>query len=127
MKKILMGLVLGLLVFGKVFAIDWIKYGTFESEEAGTYDVYFDYDATEPFELENESIEYFLHLQRGYEKVEVHWYENEDSWWCNKGVKHNCYATLEMYKDYRVEYHVNSDGTVTEYVFSGFLNPEAEE
>ena len=59
-------------------------------------------------------------------KVEVYWYENEDSWWRNKGVEHNCYATLEVYKDHRVEDHVNSDGTVTEYVFSGFKNLKNE-
>lgn len=122
MKKIVMTLVLSLLVFGKVFAVDWVKYGTFENEEVGTYDVFFDYDAKEPFDLKNESIEYFLYLQRGYEKVEVHWYENEDSWWCNVGAEHNCYATLQVYEDHRVVDHVNNDGTVTEYVFSGFKN-----
>ena len=127
MKKIITMLFLGLLMFGKVFALDWVRYGIFETEELGTVVVYFDYDATEPFELENESIEYFLYLQRGYEKVEVYLYEDVDSCWCNKGIEHNCYATLEMYEDYRVEYHVNSDGSVTEYVFSGFKNPEDEE
>ena len=126
MKKIITMLLLSLLI-SSVFAIDWVKINTVETEENGTFDVYFDFDATEPFELENESIEYFLHLQRGYEKVEVYLYENIDSWWCNKGVEHNCYATLEMYEDYRVEYHVNSDGSVTEYIFSGFKNPEDEE
>ena len=127
MKRILSVITLLIFLVSSVFATDWVRYGIFENEEVGTCVVSFDYDATEPFELENESIEYFLYLQRGYEKVEVYWYENVDSWWCNKGVEHNCYATLEMYEDYRVEYHVNSDGSVTEYVFSGFKNPENEE
>ena len=54
MKKIITMLFLSLLVFSSVFAIDWVRYGIFENEEVGTCVVYFDYDATEPFELENE-------------------------------------------------------------------------
>ena len=120
MKKILTTLlVLGLFI-SSAFAIDWVKYGTYENADVGTYDVYFDYDSTEPFDLEKESIEYFLYLQKGYESVKVRHIENKDWYWCNKGVELNCYATLEIYKDCRVEDHVNSDGTVTEYIYSGF-------
>ena len=52
MKKIITMLFLSLLVFSSVFATNWIKYGTYEAEEMGTVDIYFDYDATEPFALE---------------------------------------------------------------------------
>ena len=52
MKKIITMLFLSLLVFSSVFATNWIKYGTYETEEMGTVDIYFDYDATEPFALE---------------------------------------------------------------------------
>lgn len=117
MKKIFIGLVLSLLVFGKVFATDWIKYGAYENEEAGIYYVYFDYDATEPFDVKNESIEYYLFLKKEYENVEVNSYDKSENMWCSKGAEHNCYATLEVYKDYIMEDHVNSDGSVTEYIF----------
>ena len=79
MKKILSVITLLVLLVSSVFAADWVKYGTYENEEAGIYYVYFDYDATEPFDIKNESIEYFLYLQRGYEKVEVYLYEDVDS------------------------------------------------
>lgn len=117
MKKILAMLVLSLLVFGKVFAFDWVEYGTYENEEAGIYIVYFDYDATEPFDVKNESIEYYLSLKKEYENVEVKSYDKSENMWCSKGAEHNCYATLEVYKDYIMEDHVNSDGSVTEYIF----------
>lgn len=119
MKKILVTLFLSLLI-SSAFAIDWVRYGTYESADVGTYDVYFDYEATEPFALEKESIIYLLYLQKGYEKVEVRHIENKDWYWCNKGAELGYYATLERYKDCWVEDHINSDGTVTEYIFSGF-------
>ena len=59
MKKIIMGLVLSLMMTFGMFAADWVKYGTLE----GAVDVYFDVDATKPFDIKNESIEYFLFLQ----------------------------------------------------------------
>lgn len=121
MKKMVILLLLSLLV-GSAFAADWVKYGTYENDADGVYDVYFDFEATEPFDLEKESIKYFLGLQKGYEKVEVHLYNMEDWMWCVEGVEHNCYATLIMKKDFREEYHVNNDGTVTVYTFSGFKN-----
>ena len=62
MRKIIMGLVLSLLV-SSVFAVDLVKYATYETETMGTIDVYFDYDATEPFDIKNESIKHFLFLQ----------------------------------------------------------------
>lgn len=120
MKKIITMLFLGLLVFGKVFAVDLIKYATYETESMGTIDVYFDYDATEPFDIKNESIEYFLFLQDNYEDVYV-CLENMEDWWpglCSKAVDHNCYVIIMECGAGCAETHINSDGTVTVYTYT---------
>ena len=119
MKKIIMGLVLSLLVFGKVFAVDWVKYATYETESMGTVDVYFDYDATEPFDIKNESIKHFLFLQDIYEDVYV-CLENMEDWWpwlCSKAIKCNCYNIYMESKDGCADTYINNDGTVTVYTY----------
>lgn len=123
MKKILMGLVLGLLVFGKVFAVDWVKVYTNENE-AETYDVYLDFDAREPFYIKCESIEYFLNLKDLYEEVEVCLVEDEDE---NEDLnplldfafENNYYAMRMEYEDYCADIHISIDGTVIMYIYSG--------
>ena len=128
MKKILSIITLFITLVGSVFATDWVRHGSFKNDKAGAYVVLFDYDATEPFELEKESIEYFLWLQQNYEKVEVHLFSDElakkENWWCLTGAKHNCYATLEIYEDYVMEDHVNKDGTITQYICYNKINKE---
>ena len=116
MKRIITIILSLFILVGTVFATDWKKYGTYESTKTGAYEVYFDYDATEPFELEKESVQYLIYLQKNYKKVEVHWYNMSENAWCAKGAEYKCYSTLEAYKDYVIEDHVNKDGTVTEYV-----------
>ena len=118
MKKIITMLFLSLLV-SSVFAVDLIKYNTYETERMGTIDVYFDYDATEPFDIKNESIEYFLFLQDNYEDVYV-CLENMEDWWpglCSKAVEHNCYVIIMECEDGCADTHINSDGTVTVYTY----------
>lgn len=128
MKKLLSVILLLVLLVGSAFATDWVRHGSFKNDKAGAYVVLFDYDATEPFELEKENIEYFLCLQQNYEKVEVHLFSSElaqkENWWCLTGAKHNCYATLEIYEDYVMEDHVNKDGTITQYIC--YKNKEEE-
>lgn len=119
MKKILMGLVLSLMMAANIFAVDLIKYKTYETESMGTIDVYFDYDATEPFDIKNESIEYFLFLQDSYEDVYV-CLENMEDWWpllCNKAVELNCYVFIMECGSGYAETRINSDGTVTVYTY----------
>lgn len=119
MKKIITMLFLSLLV-SSVFAVDWIKYRTYETESMGTIDVYFDYDATEPFDIKNESIEYFLFLQDSYEDVYV-CLENMEDWWpllCNRAVERNCYVFIMKCGAGYAETHINSDGTVTVYTYT---------
>lgn len=119
MKKILMGLVLSLIMAANIFAVDLIKYNTYETERMGTIDVYFDYDATEPFDIKNESIKYFLFLQDSYEEVEVH-LENMEDWWpwlCSEAIENNCYYILMECRDGCADTFINKDGTVTVYTY----------
>ena len=116
MKRFIITITLLIGLVGSVFATDWKKYGAYENNKAGTYEVFFDYDASEPFELEKESVNYLIYLQKIYKKVEVHWYNMSENTWCAKGAEYKCYSTLEVYKDYVIEDHVNNDGTITEYV-----------
>ena len=128
MKKIIMGLVLSLLVFGKVFAVDWVKVLTSENEEMETYNLYLDFDVREPFYIKCESIEYFLLLQDLYEEVEVCLVEDED-WQCmlDFAFENNYYSMRMEYEDYCADIHINIDRTVTMYTYRGFKNPENEE
>ena len=133
MKKIIMGLVLSLLVFGKVFAYDWVKYTTLGNEETGTMDVFFDMDATEPSDIKNESIRYFLFLQNIFEGVTVELLKNnevdEDMDWLwllwNKAVEHNCYSIFIEYGDARLNMCIHNDDTATVYYY--FFDIEDEE
>ena len=123
MKKIITMLFLGLLV-SSVFATDWVKYETLENEEVRICDIYFDFDATEPFDINNESIRYFLFLQGIYEAVEVSLENIEDRLICSKAVEHNCYAVLMEYGDCAIEEHINKDDTITQYTY--WKNKEEE-
>lgn len=118
MKKIITMLFLSLLV-SSVFAVDLIKYNTYETESMGTIDVYFDYDATEPFDIKNESIKHFLFLQDIYEDVYV-CLENMEDWWpwlCSKAIKCNCYNIFMECEDGCADTYINNDGTVTVYTY----------
>ena len=123
MKKILIGLILSLLVFGKVFATDWVKYVTYEVENMGTCDVYFDYDSTEPLDIKNESIRYFLFLQDIYEDVDV-WLEKTKDWCLySEAIEHNCYAILIKCGNFYTNIYIHDDDTVTVYTY---LNEDEE-
>ena len=117
MKKIITMLFLSLMMTFGMFATDWVKYETLENEEVRICDVYFDFDATEPFDINNESIRYFLFLQNIYEDVEVSLENIEDWLICSKAVEHNCYAVLMEYGDYCVNIYIHDDNTVTVYSY----------
>ena len=128
MKKVAV-FVLSLLVFGKVFATDWVKVLTSEDEEMETYNLYLDFDAREPFYIKCESIEYFLNLKDLYEEVEVCLVEDEDEdWQCmlDFAFENNYYSMRMEYEDYCADIHINIDGTAIMYIYSGFKNLENE-
>src|SRR5574344_478926 len=114
MKKLLSIITLLVLLVGSAFATNWKKYGTYKDECGDAYEVYFDYDATEPFELEKEDIRYLRNLSFYY-NVSIGWLKYYDDQPYAKGAKHNCYSTFVLYGDVAYEYHVNKDGTITEY------------
>ena len=119
MKRILSVIALLVLLVSSVFAVDLVKYATYETERLGTIDVYFDYDATKPFDIKDESMEYFLFLQDNYEDVYV-CLENMEDWWpglCSKAVENNCYVIIMECGYGCADAHINSDGTVTVYTF----------
>ena len=122
MKKIITMLFLSLLV-SSVFAFDLVKVYTCESE-VGTCNVYFDFDATKPFDIKNESIEYFLILQDFNEEVEVYFYKNKDEdedWkvlW-DLAVENNCYNIFIENENCNIEHRINIDGSVTVYAYRG--------
>ena len=117
MKKLFFTITLLLALVGSAFATNWKKYGTYKGEY-GVYEVYFDYDATEPFELEKEDIRYIMKLQFYYDAF-IAWATYYDDEPYAIGAKHNCYSTLVLYKDepWAYEYHVNKDGTITQFSY----------
>lgn len=121
MKKLLSVITLLVLLVGSAFAWNFKEYGKFENEKAGKYTVLIDLEATEPFDIEKESIKHFIFLQQqGYSFVEVRWwseYSGDVTPWCIYiSEKHKFYCTLETYEDFDIEERVCSDGTVIEYV-----------
>ena len=115
MKKLLSVITLLVLLVGSAFAVDWKKFGTYKDEWGDAYEVYFDYDAKEPFEVEKENIRYILNLQYWYDSTSIFLYKYYDDEPYAIGAKHNRYSTLMLYKDkpHVCECHVNKDGTVT--------------
>lgn len=105
-----------LFLVSSVFAVDWKEYKT-DKDEIGEYKVFFDFDATEPFELEKEDIRYIMNLLLYYSDVTITWSTYYDDEIYSEGAKHNFYSTLLLYEDRAVEYHVNKDGTCTMYYY----------
>ena len=105
-----------LFLVSSAFAVDWKEYKT-DKDEIGEYKVYFDFDATEPFELEKEDIRYIMNLLFYYSDVTITWSTYYDDEIYSEGAKHNFYSTLLLYEDRAVEYHVNNDGTCTMYYY----------
>ena len=125
MKKIITMLILSLLI-NSVFATSWLKYGTYETEEMGTVDVYFDLDSTEPRDIKNESIRYFLFLQDIYEDVDV-WLEKTEDWWLyGEAIEYNCYAIYIESESFNTNIYIHDDGTATLYTYRE-AEAEAEE
>ena len=116
MKRLFTIITLLVLLVGSVFAVDWKEYKT-DKDEIGEYKVYFDFDATEPFELEKEDIRYIMNLLLYYSDVTITWSTYYDDEIYSEGAKHNFYSTLLLYEDRAVEYHVNKDGTCTMYYY----------
>ena len=115
MKKLFVTITLLFALVGSVFAVDWKEYKT-GKDESGEYKVYFDFDATEPFELEKD-VRYIMNIQLYYDVEYIILSKYYDDEIYSEGVKHNFYSTLLLYEDTVLEYHVNNDGTCTIYCY----------
>ena len=120
MKRFIITITLLVLLVGSAFACNFKEYGKFKNEKAGEYTVLIDFEATEPFELEKESIEHFIFLQQQeeYSFVEVRWCDHYSvtPWSIYISEKHKFYCTLETYEDFDIEERVCSDGSIIQYV-----------
>ena len=129
MKRFIITITLLVALVGSAFAWNFKEYGKFKNEKAGEYTVLIDLEATEPFDIEKESIVHFLFLQQQekYSSVKVCWYEpsgDETPWCIAISEKHKFYCTLEIYDDFDIEERVCSDGTVIQYVCYNKINEE---
>lgn len=119
MKKLFITITLLFALVGSAFSWDFIKYGSFENEKAGAYDVYMDIEAREPYNIEKEDIRFLLYLQNQecYSFVKVFYYNpNGEGFWCKAiSEEHKIYCTMERYEGYDCVYHVCDDGRVVEY------------
>lgn len=115
MKRFIITITLLAAFIGSAFAVDWKEYKT-DKDEAGEYKVYFDFDATEPFELEKD-VRYIMNIQLYYSDAYIILSKYYDDEIYSEGVKHNFYSTLLLYEDTVVEYHVNNDETCTIYCY----------
>ena len=120
MKRFIITITLLVLLVGSAFAWNFKEYGKFKDEEAGEYTVRIDLEATEPFDIEKESIRHFLFLQHQeeYSFVEVIWYKPSGDvtpWSIYISEKHKFYCTIEIYDDFDIEERVCSDGSVIQY------------
>ena len=130
MKKLLSVITLLVLLVGSAFAWNFKEYGKFKNEKAGEYTVLIDLEATEPFDIEKESIKHLLFLQQQeeYSYVDVSWYEPSGDvappWCIYISEKHKFYCTLEIYDGYIIEERVCSDGSVIQYFCINKTNEE---
>lgn len=117
MKRFIITITLLITLVGSVFATDWKSVGTYENEKTGVYAVYYDADASSPFE--NEDFTYLSYLKDKYKKVEVTIFDadgTESGWFVYNVRTNKSFSTLEIYTNYVIEDHINKDGSVTEYV-----------
>lgn len=132
MKKLFTIITLLVLLVGSAFACNFKEYGKFKNEKTGEYTVLIDLEATEPFDIEKESIKHLLFLQQQeeYFYVDVRWYEPLDDvtppWSIYISEKHKFYCTLAIYDGYIIEERVCSDGSVIQY-FCGVNKTNEEE
>lgn len=117
MKRFIVTILALTVLVGSMFATDWKSVGTYENEKAGVYAVYYDADATSPFE--NEDFKYLSYLKDKYKKVEVTIFDadgTESDWFVYNVRTNRSFSTLEIYTNYVIEDRVNNDGTITEYI-----------
>ena len=120
MKKLFVTITLLLVLISSVFAEDFIKYASYEIDKGKTLYTYVDIDAREPYDPEEESIDYLIFLQSKYDDVKFDLLvtpENIPGICMEISNKHKIYHILRVMENCAFEYLVCYDGTVIRYMY----------
>ena len=121
MKKLFVTITLLAALVGSAFAENFIKYASYEIDKGKTIYTYVDIDAREPYDPEEESIDYLIFLQSEYDDVEFDLLvtpENIPGICMEMSNKHRIYHTLQVMENCEFEYLVCYDGTVMRYMYT---------
>ena len=121
MKRFIITITLLAALVGSAFAENFIKYASYEIDEGKTIYTYVDIDAREPYDPEEESIDYLIFLQSEYDDVKFDLLvtpENIPGICMEMSNKHRIYHTLRVMENCEFEYLVCYDGTVMRYMYT---------
>lgn len=121
MKKLFVTITLLVAFVGSAFAENFIMYASYEIDKGKTLYTYVDIDAREPYNPEEENIEYLLFLQSKYDDVKFDYMvtpENIPGICMEISNKHKIYHTLRVMETCVFEYFVCYDGTVIRYMYT---------
>ena len=123
MKKLLSVITLLVLLVGSAFAENLIEYGSQEIDDGIIMYTLIDIDAREPYNAEEESIEYLLYLQQNYDNVVFKWEvevtpENCPRICIDISKENKVYRTIRFCGSCVFEYLVCYDGTVIKYFYT---------
>ena len=121
MKRFIITITLLAAFIGSAFAEKFIKYASYEIDKGKILYTYVDIDAREPYDPEEESIDYLTFLQSKYDNVGFDWLvtpENIPGVCIEVSKKHRIYHTLRVMETCVFEYLVCYDGTVMRYMYT---------
>ena len=120
MKRFIITITLLAALVGSAFAENFIKYASYEIDKGKTLYTYVDIDAREPYDPEEESIDYLIFLQSKYDNVKFDLLvtpENIPGICMKMSNKHRIYHILQVMERCEFEYFVCYDGTVIRYMY----------
>ena len=123
MKRFIITITLLAALVGSAFAEEFVLCGQFiiDDDEGKILYTYVDIDAREPYDPEEESIDYLIFLQSEYDDVEFDLLvtpENIPGICMEMSNKHRIYHTLRVMENCEFEYLVCYDGTVMRYMYT---------
>ena len=120
MKRFIITITLLAAFIGSAFAENFIKYASYEIDKGKILYTYVDIDAREPYDPEEESIDYLTFLQSKYDNVKFGLVtpENIPGVCIEVSKKHRIYHTLRVMESCSFEYFVCYDGTVISYAYT---------
>ena len=122
MKRFIITITLLAALVGSAFAEEFVLCGQFINDDEGkTIYTYVDIDAREPYDPEEESIDYLIFLQSEYDDVKFDLLvtpENIPGICMEMSNKHEIYHMLRVMENCEFEYLVCYDGTVMRYMYT---------